>query len=206
MHPPVSSSKTSARSRCQAGDWPRLLCPIVKASTLPTEGSSTLKLLWAPLAKSPSCAGSRTRGLTPEVPCNVAKTSASVLAPRRSLVHVWTVYHVIGCSELQGTWGRAEDRHSARCQLHGYVECSSCSVLQADAAAVSNCSPAPGHGQTGSKLEAGRKCQHPEPLQAAACVNGALPCSIRARTAAQQHHPELCASQLCLNLDNTACT
>ena len=109
MHPPVSSSKTSARFRCQAGDCPRLLCPIVKASTLPIEGSSTLKLLWAPLAKSPSCAGSRTRGLTPELPCNVTKTSASVLALRRSLVHVWTVYQVIGCRELQDTKIGAED-------------------------------------------------------------------------------------------------
>lgn len=109
MHPPVSSSKTSALSKCQVGDCPWLLCPIVKASTVPTEGNSTLKLLWAPLAKSPSCAGSRTRGLTPELPCNMTKTSASVVALRRSLVHVWTVYQVIGCSELQGTVTWAQD-------------------------------------------------------------------------------------------------
>ena len=148
MRPPVSSSKTSARSRCQAGDCPRLLCPMVKASQLPTEGSSTLKLLWAPLAKSPSCAGNRTRGLTPELPCSMTKTSASVLAPRRSLVHVWTVYHVIGCSELQGTGGRAENKHSARCQLHGMLLAPHAACCRQMLHQISSSCPAPGHGQT----------------------------------------------------------
>ena len=209
MRPPVFSSKTSARSRCQAGDWPRLLCPIVKASQLPIEGSSTLKVSWAPLAKSPFCAGIRTRGLTPELPCSMTKTSASVLAPRRSLVHVWTVYQVIGCSELQGTGNglRGNTQRNASCMGCGSFHmqhaagrwCIHQQLLPSSRAWTDTVKVLAG-GSEGQQPKA--VIAHHRPLKAATSCNEALPCSIRARKAAQLN--ELYASQLCLDHGNTS--